>query len=310
MASAFDGNAFLIASSGPASSSYASPCQVPTQQSLSATLTTSRSPAQGVSLPTPAVLAFVAAAAMCRGVRRPAQKLRSQTLREATEAATEAAKAGSVAEDTKEAKGAIDLEVTPEAADDEDDEDAATQDVAIVKRKKFKKRVIFQPSEEPGVTAPLGFFDPLGFCPPGDENNFQKLRAAELKHGRVCMLASIGLFTQHFIRFPFGFVEAPAGIDAVNVIPGKWGWWLIQCAAAWIEYGLWREDMYKEPGNYGDPLGLNMYTREMRDRELNNGRFAMFATVGIYVAEWYTDKDAAEQLGFPPLDLRPFIPDL
>ena len=35
----------------------------------------------------------------------------------------------------------------------------------------------------------------------------------------------------------------------------------------------------------------------MRNRELNNGRFAMVAITGIVVAELVTGKDAVQQLG-------------
>ena len=37
--------------------------------------------------------------------------------------------------------------------------------------------------------------------------------------------------------------------------------------------------------------------KEMREREINNGRFAMFAAIGIIIAELYTGKDAIEQFG-------------
>ena len=38
----------------------------------------------------------------------------------------------------------------------------------------------FDPAEEVGALAPLGFFDPLGFCKIGDEIGFRMLREAEL----------------------------------------------------------------------------------------------------------------------------------
>ena len=53
----------------------------------------------------------------------------------------------------------------------------------------------------------------------------------------------------------------------------------------------------QEPGNFGDPMNFNQYTKEMREREINNGRFAMFAAIGIIAAEMYTGKDAVEQWG-------------
>merc|ERR1719331_3179777 len=72
----------------------------------------------------------------------------------------------------------------------------------------------FQPAEQVGAMAPLGYFDPLGFTKTGDEEGFRKFREAELKHGRVAMMASIGLVGQHFARFPF-FEKAPAGFAAL-----------------------------------------------------------------------------------------------
>ena len=97
--------------------------------------------------------------------------------------------------------------------------------------------------------------------------------------------------------------------------------------AGLLELGAWTEDPSKEPGNFGDPAGLNQYldalimrstfpgvyralgckagptcrgfryTLEMRNREINNGRFAMFAAIGIIAANVYTGKDAIEQFG-------------
>ena len=52
-----------------------------------------------------------------------------------------------------------------------------------------------------------GLFDPLNFgknCPPAQ---MQCYRAAELKHGRVCMLAALGQITQHFTHW-----NDPSGI--------------------------------------------------------------------------------------------------
>lgn len=44
----------------------------------------------------------------------------------------------------------------------------------------------------PGNTGPLGFFDPLGLCP-DNEKKFKRYRESELKHGRVAMLAVLGV---------------------------------------------------------------------------------------------------------------------
>ena len=36
------------------------------------------------------------------------------------------------------------------------------------------------------------------------------------------------------------------------------------------------QDPNKEAGDFGDPLGLGQYNEEFRNKEINNGRFAMF----------------------------------
>merc|ERR1712039_874922 len=101
---------------------------------------------------------------------------------------------------------------------------------------------------------------------------------------------------QHFVKFPFaesakGTFAAVFSEDAALGLP------LLLLTAAALE-GAWREDASKEPGNFGDPLGLNMYSDEMRSKELNNGRMAMIIVLGIFAAEVATSKDAMEQLGF------------
>ena len=50
----------------------------------------------------------------------------------------------------------------------------------------------FDPKSQSGISGPLGFFDPLGLCP-GDEASFKKFRESELKHGRIAMLAVLGV---------------------------------------------------------------------------------------------------------------------
>ncbi|CAE7573764.1 FCPF [Symbiodinium natans] len=154
----------------------------------------------------------------------------------------------------------------------------------------------FDPRLEIGVLPPLDFFDPAGFCPAGDEENFRKLRAAELKHGRVAMMAALGASIQHYVQFP-GFDEVPTGIGAVTTAPGTYGFAALFLVSGVLELALWTEDPSKEPGNFGDPLNLGQYDIDMRNKELNNGRFAMFAAIGILVAELVTGKDGIDQIG-------------
>jgi len=144
--------------------------------------------------------------------------------------------------------------------------------------------------------APLGFFDPAGFAKLGDKEGFNNLRAAEIKHGRVAMMAALGGVVQHFVTFP-GFEKVPAGFSAATAAPGSFGFIALLAVSAGLELAVWKQDPEKEPGNFGNPVGWGSYDDEMRNKEINNGRFAMFAALGIIAADLLTGKDAVQQLG-------------
>ena len=65
---------------------------------------------------------------------------------------------------------------------------------------------------EIGAVSPeLGCWDPLGYVTDGDQARFDSLRATELKHGRIAMLATWGYATTWSgARFP-GCEDFPAG---------------------------------------------------------------------------------------------------
>ena len=46
---------------------------------------------------------------------------------------------------------------------------------------------------ELGVQAPVGFWDPVGFTSDGDVASFKRRRSVELKHGRISMMATMGV---------------------------------------------------------------------------------------------------------------------
>ena len=85
--------------------------------------------------------------------------------------------------------------------------------------------------DAPGVVAPLGYWDPLGFSNEGDVEKFNRYRAIELKHGRIAMLAMTHVFVTHFIRLPgflsasqgISFNDVPSGLAAIKVVPAG-GW--------------------------------------------------------------------------------------
>jgi len=159
----------------------------------------------------------------------------------------------------------------------------------------------FNPADEVGVTAPLGFFDPLGFSKVGDEEGFRTLRLAEIKHARVAMMAAVGLLLQDMVQFP-GFQKVPHGISAVTSGGnGAIGFAALFVISGALELVFWKQDPNKQVGDFGNPLqpGAPLgYNTDMRNFELNNGRFSMFAAIGIVAAEIVSGKTAVAQLGF------------
>lgn len=162
----------------------------------------------------------------------------------------------------------------------------------------------FDPAQQVGAIAPLGYFDPLGFAKKGDKKGFRELREAELKHGRVAMMASVGLVMQHFVHLNVPVIEinvktAPYSLGAWAVFFGPVGFFGLTGVVFFtglLELVFWLP-AGKEAGDFGDPLGLGMYTEDMRNKELSNGRFAMIAVAGIFAAELATGKDCIQQLG-------------
>merc|ERR1712203_290577 len=108
---------------------------------------------------------------------------------------------------------------------------------------------------ELGVQAPVGFWDPLGLAKDGDADTFRRRREVEIKHGRVCMIATIGfMVTSLGYRFPgelspstgITFAKVPAGLEAIGAVPALgWVQWFIFCGL--IEGGLFRQDPARAP---------------------------------------------------------------
>jgi len=157
----------------------------------------------------------------------------------------------------------------------------------------------------PGVSGPLGFFDPLDFCGDASEGKVRFYREVELKHGRVAMLAAVGiLVSEPFHPLWGGNVDVPAYI-AFQETPLQSFWPAVVLAIAVPEvfsvfsfnspFGgePWTIRSDYEPGNLGfDPLGLRPEKeadfKEMQTKELNNGRLAMIATAGMIGQELAT----------------------
>ena len=168
----------------------------------------------------------------------------------------------------------------------------------------------FNPKLEVGVTAPFGFFDPLGLCPE-DEKNFRKYRESELKHGRIGMVAFLGLLFGEKLGFIFGGqITGPAiyQYQQAEGILNAWTYNVLGLCLAVEGYNIingWQDfsESYDEVGVAGlkgpkeytngdlsfDPLGLkptdDAALKTMMNKELNNGRLAMLGTAGIIAGE-------------------------
>jgi hypothetical protein len=152
--------------------------------------------------------------------------------------------------------------------------------------------------DELGVQAPLGFFDPLGLLNDADQERFERLRAVEIKHGRVCQLAFVGyLTTWSGIRLPGNLgdvpmADIPGGHEAVFKVPA-FGLAQIACLAAALELGGWKQAEGSFPGDFSAspfPVGFlgNPSEEEqlkLRAQELNQGRAAQMGILGLMVHE-------------------------
>jgi len=159
-----------------------------------------------------------------------------------------------------------------------------------------------------GISPPMGYFDPLGFSTQLSTGKLLFYREVELKHGRVAMLASLGLLVgEQFHPLFGGNIDVP-GIFAFQQTPLETFWPAVVAAIAipeiysvftFEEPGTGKDLVQKEqwsikadhmPGDLGfDPLGLKPTNEkelvEMQTKELNNGRLAMIAFAGMVAQE-------------------------
>merc|ERR1711988_1715836 len=122
-----------------------------------------------------------------------------------------------------------------------------------------------------GADREVGFFDPAGLSRGKSDETLAWYRAAELKHGRVCMLATAGIFHQQ-LGFTFPDEVFQASIQK-----------------------------YREPGDLGfDPLGIKPDDEEefakIQLKELKNGRLAMISFAGLVAQEAVTGQGVVDQL--------------
>merc|ERR1719203_1199192 len=147
--------------------------------------------------------------------------------------------------------------------------------------------------------------DDIGFDPLRISDYFPMdyLREAELKHGRICMMAVVGYAAVDlgFVVHPLGKGLTSATAHSVLVEKGVMGNALVFIAIAemvsYIGVAEMLQGSGREPGDFG--LGVKYLSddpekvKDMKYKELMNGRLAMMAFSGMVTQSVLND------VGFP-----------
>merc|ERR1712085_188413 len=163
----------------------------------------------------------------------------------------------------------------------------------------------------PGATSPLGF------SKDADLGTVKRYREAEIMHGRVAMMATVGyLIGESTPTITYGMdVHHTIANNQIPEVPGTvlFPFFLainiaeaLRANIGWLEPGMGplfslREKYY--PGDIGfDPVGFKPKDAKdfanMQTKELNNGRLAMLAAAGMCVQEQVNGQGILENLGF------------
>merc|ERR1719162_765339 len=175
---------------------------------------------------------------------------------------------------------------------------------------------------ELGVQAPVGFWDPLGFTADGNVASFKRRRSVEIKHSRVCMMATIGYIQPEFTgKWPgflspsagLKFADIPNGLAAISKVPAL-GWAQIVAYGGFIEFSGGFED-YKSgtPGDYGWKVitaGDQTERTKKLAAEIANGRLGMMAIIGMFFQDGLTGSAWGDWALYTGSPLRAFENEL
>ena len=146
-------------------------------------------------------------------------------------------------------------------------------------------------------------FDPWELSKGASEDDMFWYRSAELKHGRIAMLAALGQITQSY--FQLGdpvFSQSEKPIKAIEQVCAERplaGFQILLAIFAVEAFGQFQQINTGVPGDLNfDPLGLKPDDDEAWEkvqlRELKNGRLAMLAIAGMLYTELITGNGVIE----------------
>merc|ERR1711953_1423751 len=154
----------------------------------------------------------------------------------------------------------------------------------------------------------------------GDSATFMRRRETEVKHGRICMLATMGYITPEITgKFPgmlspsagLTFESIPNGLAAISKVPGLgWGQIVLYCAAVECAGANNRGE---GPGEFGWKVLTSSDPEQKKKKlaaELANGRLAMMAIIGMFFQDGLTGSAWGDWSNYEASPLRAFENEL
>lgn len=155
-----------------------------------------------------------------------------------------------------------------------------------------------------GSSLPLPNYDPFNLATSGSDETLLWFRAAELKHGRVAMVATTGyLINAAGIHFP-GMLSSDISFESLSAMSPPEAWAAVPTAGkAQILFTIFCAELITEgyqgthymkggdlPTMVFPPIDFSSVSKETMDvkrtRELNNGRLAQIAIMSFLSAHY------------------------
>jgi hypothetical protein len=145
-----------------------------------------------------------------------------------------------------------------------------------------------------GDIKPIGYFDPFRLTSNLNDKDIKYVRESELQHGRVSMLAFVGLTSLDLIqdKSSINFLFELPWISQSPFWFGVGTFEISRMIAGWTNPFINKNMFFKlkkqyQPGNVFK-IDPNNITETMYNKELSNGRLAMLGTIGYIVQDMVT----------------------